>query len=217
MRFFFSIIAAFMIAPAAYAADADGAMPVGRVTKIDSSLLTSAPLKGDYMLGKPGATVTLIEYASLSCPHCAHFSGDVLPSLQKDFIDTGKLRYIMRPYPLNEPALKGAMLVDCLGEQDPAKYYTFVSVLFGAQDKWAFDANFLSSLETFASVGGVSKEQFQKCTVDSDRETKLLKIKESALKELKVNGTPAIFIGNERYEGALTVEAVSLAIKQKLK
>ena len=185
----------------------------GRTT---ASIILEAPLKTDFVMGSPKAPLTMVEYASLSCPHCAHFSSTVLPTLQKDYIDTGKMRYILRPFPLNEAALKGAMLLDCVGEQNPDKYYVFAKVLFDAQSKWAFDANFMSGLETIASVGGLTKDQFQNCTGTTDREVKILKQKKLAEDEVHIPHTPYIFIGDEAYEGDRSPEAIEKFIEKKL-
>lgn len=184
--------------------------------KSDSYLIKDAPLPGDHVLGKTTAPLIMIEYASLSCPHCAHFSNDVLPELQKKYIDTGKMRYILRPFPLNEPALKGAMLVDCVGEQDNSKYYLFSHVLFDAQSKWAFDGNWMDGLETIATVGGLSHDQFQRCVNNTDREMKILKIQKLANDELHVPHTPYIFIGGEAYDGDRSIEEISKVIDAKL-
>lgn len=186
--------------------------------KVQSRLLSDAPLEGDYVLGKKEAPVTVIEYASLSCPHCAAFHKDALPAIQKNYIDTGKVRYILRQFPLNEPALKAAMLVDCMGEEGGVdRYYTFSKVLFDAQNQWAFDANFLQSLETFASVGGVSKDKFGACINDTQRELKVLKVKKLANDELKIPGTPHFFVNGYRYEGDRSAEAMSKFIDEQLK
>lgn len=201
------------IAPPATSPEPNMRAPKGKST---SALIKDAPLAGDYVMGKDTAPLLMIEYASLSCPHCAHFSHDVLPELQKKYIDTGKLRYILRPFPLNDPAMKGAMLLECVGEQDKSKYYVFAKVLFDAQNKWAFDTNYMAGLETIASVGGLSKEQFQHCENNTDREMKILKIKKQATDELKVPHTPYIYIGGEPYEGDRSVEAVSHYIDGKL-
>lgn len=168
---------------------------------IASYLVKDAPLPSDYTLGKINAPIVMIEYASMSCPHCAHFSNTVLPEIIKNYVDTGKIRYILRQFPLNEPALKGAMLLDCVGEQNKDKYYTFAKVLFDAQNKWAFDGNYIAGLETIATVGGLSKEQFQGCVNSTDREMKVLKQKKLATDELQVPHTPYIIVGNEVYDG----------------
>lgn len=184
--------------------------------KSTSSLILDAPLKTDYVMGSDKAPVVIVEYASLSCPHCAHFSNSVLPELQKKYIDTAKVRYVLRQFPLNEPALKGAMLVECVGEQNREKYFVFSKVLFDAQSKWAFDGNFLGGLETIANVGGLNKEQFQGCINNTDREMKVLNIKKLATDELKIPHTPYLFIAGEVYSGNLSVEDVSAFIDAKL-
>lgn len=184
--------------------------------KISAGIITEAPMMSDYVMGDATAPVILVEYASLTCPHCAHFSNVVLPDLEKNYIKTGKLRYILRQFPLNEPALKGAMLLDCVGAQDKKRYYTFARVLFDAQSKWAFDTNFMSGLETIATVGGLSKDQFYNCVNNTDRETKLLKAKKEANDALKIPHTPYIIIGNEIYAGERSYAAVAKFIDAKL-
>jgi len=186
------------------------------VGRINNVLIADAPLPNDYVLGKKTAKIVVVEYASLSCPHCAHFSNVVLPDLIKTYVDTGKIRYVLRQFPHNEPAFKGAMLVNCVGEKDHEKYFTFAKVLFDAQNKWAFDGNFMAGLETIAGVGGVSKEAFKKCMDDTTLETKLLKDKKQAIDELHIEGVPYFFIDGEVYSGDRTLEAVSKEIDTRL-
>lgn len=179
--------------------------------------LARMPVEGDYVLGNAKAPVTLLEYASLSCPHCAEFHKETLPALQP-YIDAGQLRYILRPFPLNEPALKGALLLDCVGEAGGAdKYYTFAKVLFGAQSKWAFDANYTNALKTFAKVGGVNEGAFNSCVTDTDRELKLLNIRKTANDTLGVNRTPYFFIDGYRYTGNTGAKAVKAFVEDRLK
>lgn len=183
---------------------------------IANSLVADAPLPSDYVLGSKDAKVIMIEYASLSCPHCAHFFSAIMPEIQKKYIDTGKIRYVLRQYPLNEPALRGAMLVNCVGEQSTEKYYLFNKVLFDSQSKWAFDGNWQSALETIAGVGGVSKEQFAACINNTDREKAVLKAKKDAMDNLKIPHTPYFFIGGEAYNGDVTVPDLTRFIDAKL-
>lgn len=186
---------------------------VKKPTKPDMSVkdvIADAPLESDYVQGSKDAPITIIEYASLSCSHCAQFHTTVYPTVKENYIDTGKALYILRPFPLNEPALRGTMLLDCVGEDEGAeRYYTFAKVLFEAQSKWAFDQQFLSSLKTFAKVGGVSEEAFDACMADSAREIKLLKAKLDTSENLKVPHTPYFFINGEGYAGDPTVEAMT--------
>ncbi|MDE3036901.1 MAG: DsbA family protein [Pseudomonadota bacterium] len=182
----------------------------------NSNLVKDAPLPGDFVMGSKTAPLVMIEYASLSCPHCAHFSNTTLPLLIKKYVNTGKMRYVMRPFPLNEPALKGAVLLQCVGEQDSRRYYAFAKVLFDAQNKWAFDANYLANLQTIAEVGGVSKAQFDHCMGNTDMEVKVLKVKKLANDELRVPHTPYIFIGGQVYDGSRDIVPMSLFIDKKL-
>jgi protein-disulfide isomerase len=181
-----------------------------------SYLIQDAPLKSDFVMGKRTAPVVIVEYASLSCPHCAHFSNTVLPELDKKYIQTGKVAYILRQFPLNEPALRGAMLVNCVGESSEEQYYVFNRVLFDAQPRWAFDANFLAGLETIATVGGLSKLQFKNCIENKNREMEVLQAKKTTNDELKVPHTPYLFIAGEAYEGEKTIGGLSKVIDAKL-
>lgn len=188
----------------------------GKGMESKSYIIQEAPLKDDYVLGDRNAPVVMVEYASLSCPHCAHFSNKVLPELEKNYIQTGKVAYILRQFPLNEPAMRGAMLVDCVGESSEEKYYTFSSVLFDAQPRWAFDSNYMAGLETIATVGGLSKAQFNACVNDKDREMKILQQKKLANDELKVPHTPLIFVNGELYQGEKNYSLVAKFIDRKL-
>lgn len=182
-----------------------------------SKLILEAPLETDFVMGKPDAPLVMVEYASMTCPHCAHFGSTVLPVLQKNYIDTGKMRYILRQFPLNEPALRAAMLLHCIGEQSNEKYYVFSKVLFDSQSKWAFDSDYMSGLETIAKVGGISKEQFIACTGSTEREMATLKRKKESADELKIPHTPYIYIGGEVFEGERTPELVTQFVEKKLK
>lgn len=188
----------------------------GKAEIITSPLITKAPLKTDYVLGNRKAPIKLVEYASLSCPHCAHFSKTVLPEIEKKYIKTGKLAYILRQFPLNEPALRATMLVNCVGESSEEKYFTFSRVLFDAQNRWAFDGNYMTGLETIATVGGLTRQQFKNCTDDKDREIAVLENKKLSNDELKVPYTPYIIIDGAVYKGDMTPEAVSQFIDAKL-
>ncbi len=181
-----------------------------------SHLIQKAPLDSDYVLGNRKAPVLMIEYASLSCPHCAHFSVNILGKLEEKYIKTGKLAYILRQFPLNEPAMRGAMLTDCVGQRSAEQYYTFSRVLFEAQKSWAFDSNFISGLETIAGVGGLSKQQFASCINDKEREMKILSAKKLTNDELKIPHTPYFFIDKEKYEGEMSFEAMAKIIEEKL-
>lgn len=178
---------------------------------IDAKLLDIKA--SDRILGNPNAPVTIFEYASLSCTHCATFHTGVLPKIQSEYIDKGKVKLVMRNFPLNEPALKGAMLANCVA---PEQYYTFVKVLFQMQDKWAFSDAFKDNLMQIAGVGGVSPEQFGKCMTNTQIEKEALMIRKEGEEGLKIQATPTLFINGARVEGAQSFDAVAKVINAEL-
>src|SRR5467141_2382373 len=97
----------------------------------------------DRILGNPDAPITIVEYASLTCPHCAHFANEVLPELKKKWIDTGKAKLVLRDYPLDEPALRAAMIARCA---PPDRFYAYVDTLFAAQEKWVMAKDYREAL-----------------------------------------------------------------------
>ena len=157
----------------------------------------------DRVLGDPAAPITIVEYASLSCPHCAHFTNEVLPELKKKWIDTGKVKLVLRDFPLDEPALRAAMIARCA---PPDRFYAFVDTFFGAQDKWVTGSDYLQSLARLAKLGGMGKEEFDACLKNTALENKILDSRLVASKELEVNATPTFFINGTKFVGAPTVD-----------
>lgn len=207
-RFFrvFSLIAVTASLPyGAYAEDTAEANTAKQ--KVD--LLS--PLEGDHLAGDPNAPVLVIEYASLSCTHCAHFYNDTYPALKEKYIDTGKAAFIYRHYPLNEPALRGAMLAECSGD----KFHTFLKVLFRSQDKWAFTEDFMSALRGLANVGGISNSAFDDCMTDKELEDKIISGLKWAADDLQVESTPTLFINGEKVSGSRNIEELSTIIDSK--
>jgi protein-disulfide isomerase len=163
----------------------------------------------DVVIGEEAAPITIVEYSSLSCPHCAAFHRDVFPKLKEQYIDTGKVKFTNRQLPLNEPALRAGMLVHCVGkERNPQ----FTKVLFELQDKWAFGSDFLDSLKKIAAVGGFSNEDFDKCMADKSVEEKILKSRQDAVNQLNINSTPSFFVNGKELKGSITLPMIEKAI-----
>jgi len=159
--------------------------------------------KGDQVLGNPDAPITIVEYASLTCPHCAHFANDVLPELKKKWIDAGKVKLVFRDYPLDEPALRAAMIARCA----PAdRFYAYVDTFFAQQEKWVTARDYREALARLVRLGGMSQDAFDKCLKDTALENKILEERLIASKELDVNSTPTFFINGTKFTGAPTVE-----------
>ena len=153
----------------------------------------------DHILGKPDAPITIIEYASFTCPHCAAFDKETLPKVKKEWIETGKARLIYRHFPFDRAALQAAQLAECA----PAdKYFGFVDVLFQQQETWSRASNIEAALARIAKLGGMSDEQVKSCLADSKQADKIVEARLVAEKELGVNSTPTFFINGRKVVGA---------------
>ncbi len=159
--------------------------------------------KDDRILGNPDAPITIIEYASLTCPHCAHFTNDVLPEIKKEWIDTGKAKLVLRDFPLDEPALRAAMIARCAPTD---RYYAFTDTFFATQEKWVRSDDYRDALARLAKLGGMSREEFDACLKNTDLENKIVEGRLTASKELEVNSTPTFFINGTKLTGAPSAE-----------
>ena len=151
----------------------------------------------DNVLGEATAPITIVEYASMSCPHCADFHKRVFPEFKTKYIDTGKVRMIFREFPLNPPAQTVAMLARCVG---PMRYNAFVATMFERQDEWLTNDDFLGKVQGLSKQMGFTDESFKKCITDPV----LLKgINDSRDRGDKfgVNSTPTFFINGVKLKG----------------
>jgi protein-disulfide isomerase len=160
--------------------------------------------KDDRVLGNPDAPITIIEYASMTCPHCAHFTDDVLPELKKKWIDTGKAKLVLRDFPLDGEAVHASMIARCA---PPDRFYAFVDTFFADQSKWVTAPDHQAALTRLAELGGMSKAEVDKCLADNALENQILNSRLVASKDLDVNSTPTFFVNGTKYTGEPTVEA----------
>jgi len=164
----------------------------------------------DMVTGKADAPVTLIEYASMTCPHCARFHNNVLGPIKEKYIDTGKVRLIMREFPLDNLATAGFMLARCAG---PEKHYALTNVLYKEQATWAFSGgNPVPPLREIAKQAGFTRESFDKCLKDQELVNGIMEIRKRGSSEFNVTGTPALFLNGRRYTGNISVAGLSAAI-----
>lgn len=170
------------------------------------------PQKGDIVIGKENAPITIIDYSSLSCPHCAHFHSNVLPQLKKEYIDTGKAKLVFRHFPLNAPALRAAQLVDCVA---PNQREAFLKVLFDVQAQWAFNEGFLDQLKQIAAVGGMDSAEFNSCIADKSGEAAVVETRRRGAEEAQVNATPTFYINGVKLADAPEMDAFRDALKNK--
>jgi protein-disulfide isomerase len=158
--------------------------------------------KDDRILGRAEAPITIVEYASMSCPHCAHFANDVLPALKKEWIDTGKAKLVLRDFPLDKLALQAAMVQRCA---PPDRFYAFVDTFFADQQKWVMADDYKAALARLAELGGMSKSEFDACLKNSAVENQILEERLVASKDLGVDATPTFFINGSKFAGEPTV------------
>ena len=174
---------------------------------------------GDMVLGKDDAPVTIIEYASMTCPHCAHFTVETFPKLKERYIDTGKVKYIFREFPLDPLAAGASMLARC---GDKGKFFSLLELLFSTQNQWAVQ-NPIEPLFNVVKQAGYSRETFNACldTRANENSKKILSAIEStrnrAADELKVTSTPTFFINGKRVPGALSIEELEKEMAPYLK
>lgn len=151
----------------------------------------------DRVLGNPDAPVTIIEYASFTCPHCAHYATTIFPEVKKRLIDTGKVRFIFRDFPLDNAALRASMMTRCA----PAEgYHNLSEVVFSNQERWTRAEDPLQSLAQLGSLAGIDGDTFKACIENKELETAILSHMQEAQTKYSVRSTPS-FVFNEGAEG----------------
>ena len=187
------------------ATSAEAPQPEGSVDV--QKLMKPGPLP-DKQLGKDDAPVTIVEYASMTCPHCAHFDIVTLPELKKKYIDTGKVRLILREFPFDPRAEAGFMLARCSKD----KYFAMVDVLFHQQGDWAAAKDAKSALLRISKLAGFTQESFEACLTDQKLLEDIRAVKNRGEKDFGVDATPTFFINGKKYPGALSIEEMSAII-----
>jgi protein-disulfide isomerase len=172
----------------------------------DLTKLAEAPAYGERPEGSETAKVTIIEYASASCPHCAHFYQTVYPDLKKDYIDTGKVRFLFREFPHNDAALGAFMIAHCAA---PEKYPALLNVFFNTQEKWV--PNPYAGLKEIALQAGFTADTFDACTKNEKVAKEILEERKRA-EGFGVTGIPYIFVNGKHYEGENTMAGLKAVI-----
>jgi protein-disulfide isomerase len=187
-----------------------GPVPVA-VAQDKTSLL--AIQANDHVLGDPKAPITLIEYASFTCPHCAHFSVAVLPDVKKKWIDSGKVKLIYRDFPLDQTALKAAQLAECAGRD---KYFGVIDVIFSTQAKWAVASDPIGELAKSLRIAGMGDAEVKACLANDAVANGVIADYRSG-ETLGVSSTPTLFINGEQFKGARSVEELDAAFSKLAK
>jgi protein-disulfide isomerase len=204
-----ALLAALAMAPERAAAQAKGP----QVQNVSPEELMKPGALPEMVLGSAEAPVTIIEYASMTCPHCATFHEKTYPELKKKYIDTGKVRFIFREFPLDPLAAAGFMLARCAGE---GRYFPMIETLFHQQKEWAVQRP-LPPLFAIARQAGFTQQTFDECLKNQKLLDDIEKVRERGAKEYGVGSTPTFFINGKVQKGAPTIEELDKLIEPHLK
>ncbi|OYR19492.1 DsbA family protein [Brucella thiophenivorans] len=180
---------------------------------VDAAKVAEAGKLKDMVYGKADAPVTIIEYASLTCSHCADFAVNTLPTIKEKYIDTGKARLIFREFPFDPRATAAFMLARCAPED---RYFPMVEVFFKQQQQWAGAADGEAALLQIAKLAGFTQESFKACLTNQQLLDDVRATMERGSQEFGVNATPTFFINGQKYAGALSVDEMSAIIDKLL-
>jgi protein-disulfide isomerase len=170
----------------------------------------------EMALGPANASVTITEYASMTCPHCAAFNEAVFPKIKSEYIDSGKVRYVFREFPLDIKAAAGSMLARCIAKDDSGKYFTVIDLLFKQQNDWVMK-NTTETLTRIGKQAGLSQQAVEDCLKDQALLDKIAADQKYAAEVLKVDSTPTFFVNGEKIKGETSFEEFDKRIKSLLK
>jgi protein-disulfide isomerase len=169
-----------------------------------AELLKPGPLE-EMSIGDPNAPNVIVEYASMTCPHCAEFHKELFPEIKSRLVDTGKVRFIFREFPLDKLAAFAFMVARCSGKDG---YFPMIDSLFKTQETWAFaEGDPMPKLFEVAKQAGFTQEKFDKCVEDQDLFDKIVQVRKRANEEFKVNSTPSFFVNGKPLDHPEGIEA----------
>jgi protein-disulfide isomerase len=203
--------------PGATVQPTDSGTPEQPTADFSAELAKPGP-DGDMVLGSENAPVTVIEYASMTCPHCAHFSETTFPELKKRYIDSGKVRYIFREFPFDKLAAAAFMLARCASKDGGSeKYMAVVETLFAKQNEWEVTDDAVPRLLNFAKQLGFSDESFKACLTNQQVLNSIEQVRNRAVEKLGVNSTPTFFVNGKKVVGDVPIETLAKEIDPYLK
>jgi protein-disulfide isomerase len=192
----------------------------GGIARADNDISVDTLMKADgqpdIALGDAKAPVTIVEYASMTCPHCAHFEEAIFHELKKRYIDTGKARFILRDFPLDNLAGAVFVLQHCIAKGDANKYYALVQTFFSQQRQWAVEKP-VPPLMAIAKQAGLNEQDFNACLSNQKAWDAMESVRQRAMKEFKVESTPTFFVNGTRVVGAVPIEDFAKVIDPYLK
>ena len=192
----------------AWSSASNAEVPVPEAT-FDSVPVTAE----DKVLGQAGAPVTIVEYASFTCPHCAQFHSEILPDLKKAYVDTGKARLVFRDFPLDRSAFAASVVARCA---TASRYFGIVDLLFREQPRWSGARDPMAALGRIAILAGISKKKLDACLKDEKIQKAVLQQRLTATQEFNITSTPTLIVNGAKYHGGLTLEQFRAVIDRAL-
>lgn len=183
-------------------------------TAADAKIVSTEEALTPLVMGDPNAKVEVVEYASLSCPHCRSFHSEVYPTIKKEYIDTGKIRFEFVDFPTNSPGLAAAMIARCAG---PERQAGMIELFFDTQPQWGRSDNPLQALTMVSRMAGLGPGDVDECLKNSDLLNGIQGKAKKAHENLGVNATPTLFINGEPFENFMDVEKVKAALDEAIK
>jgi protein-disulfide isomerase len=165
----------------------------------------------DRTLGSAEAPITIIEYSSLTCPHCARLHAEALPKIKENWVETGKARLVYRHYPLGGLALRAAALADCI---EGERFFSFLDVLFKSQERWSQSKDQIKSLSALARLAGLSQERVDACLNDQSAMDRILVRARDGQQTYDVESTPTLIINGRKVEGARPYPEMEAILKE---
>lgn len=199
--------------PAARATNPESATAPSPSGSVDVSALMAPQALPDIVIGDPDAPVTIVEYASMTCSHCATFHSESYPAIKADYVDTGKAKLILREFPFDPRALGAFMVARCAGDD---KRTAMIDVLFDQQRTWATAENASVELLKVARLAGMSEDQFRACLSNTELQGQIVAVQEAGQNQFGVNATPTFFVNGDRYAGALSADEMAAVIESHL-
>ncbi|MCM0020920.1 MAG: DsbA family protein [Tagaea sp.] len=194
-------------------APATASAPAGTARAVPQTPIPGPRLEGlDFVMGHPDAPVTLIEYASLTCPHCQRLHVDVMPRLKAEYIDTGRVRLVFRDFPLDRMALNAHMLARCAG---PERFFAYLDVFFGQLQSWTSGSpeQMTQSLRRLARLGGMSDAQMDQCLADPSVQAAVLNQTMIGEREHRVQATPTLVVNGTVHRGGMSFDELDRVLR----
>jgi protein-disulfide isomerase len=171
-------------------------------------LPSMSTMLSEKVVGSANAPVTMIAYSSLTCSHCGDFHVITFPLLKSTYIDTGRLKFVYRDFPLNEAAIAGSMVARCSGDN----YFTTLDALFRGQNSWAYSTDYKGALKTVVAPLGITSADVEACLASTELRNGVLAIKSGGTQSYAISGTPTFIINGQKVVGALTFAEFSAII-----